>query len=83
MQLIDALLTLATSEGGVERWEPCDLGQIAETVIVGRREARRRDIREWLDGRLAERGLKNPLDGELSWRVLDYRGETSSRRSTA
>jgi signal transduction histidine kinase len=44
-RLIDALLTLATSERGVERWEPFDLGQITEAVLVGRRpEAERRAI---------------------------------------
>ena len=44
-RLIDALLTLATSERGIELWRPFDLGQIAETVLVGRRqEAQRRGI---------------------------------------
>jgi signal transduction histidine kinase len=45
-QLIDALLTLATSERGVEQWQPFDLAQIAETILIGRaHEAERRDIR--------------------------------------
>ena len=45
-RLIEALLTLATSERGVERWEPFDLADIAGKVILGRRqEAERRDIR--------------------------------------
>jgi signal transduction histidine kinase len=44
-RLVDALLTLATGERGVERWEPFDLGQITEAVLAGRRqEAERRDI---------------------------------------
>ena len=45
-RLIDALLTLATSDGGIEHWEPFDLGQIAQTVLLGyRQEAKRRGIR--------------------------------------
>jgi signal transduction histidine kinase len=44
-RLIEALLMLATSERGVERWEPFDLGAITEDVISGRRhEAERRGI---------------------------------------
>jgi signal transduction histidine kinase len=37
-RLIDALLTLATSERGVERWEPFDLGHVTNSVLVGRRQ---------------------------------------------
>jgi signal transduction histidine kinase len=44
-RLIQALLTLATSERGVEKWEQCDLAHITETVLTGRRhEAERRGI---------------------------------------
>jgi signal transduction histidine kinase len=44
--LIEALLTLATSERGVERWEPFDLADMAGQVILDRRpEAERRGIR--------------------------------------
>lgn len=44
-RLIEALLTLASSEGGVEHWEPFDLAEIAGKIIVDRRaEAVRRDI---------------------------------------
>jgi signal transduction histidine kinase len=44
-RLIDALLTLATSERGVEQREPFDLGRLAETVLLTRRqEAERRGI---------------------------------------
>ena len=44
-RLVKALLTLATSERGVERWEPFELAQITETVLTGHRhEADRRDI---------------------------------------
>jgi len=44
-RLIQALLTLATSERGVEQWRPFDLAHITETVVTGRRyEAERRGI---------------------------------------
>jgi signal transduction histidine kinase len=36
--LIDALLTLATSERGVERWESFDLGEVTDNVLAGRRQ---------------------------------------------
>ena len=35
-RLIDALLTLATSERGVERWESFDLGEVTQRVLLGR-----------------------------------------------
>ncbi len=35
-RLISALLTLATGEGGVERWEPIDLAEITGQVLAGR-----------------------------------------------
>jgi signal transduction histidine kinase len=45
-RLIDALLVLATSEKGVERWEAVDLAQTAERVLSARlREAERLDLR--------------------------------------
>jgi signal transduction histidine kinase len=37
-RLIQALLTLATSERGVEQWQPFDLATITDTVIAARRE---------------------------------------------
>jgi signal transduction histidine kinase len=44
-RLVNALLTLASSERGVEVWEPFDLGQVTETVLTGRRhEADNRNI---------------------------------------
>ena len=44
-RLIEALLTLASSERGVEQWEPFDLADIAGKVIDDRRhEAERRGI---------------------------------------
>jgi signal transduction histidine kinase len=45
-RLIEALLTLASSERGVERWEPFDLAEIAGKAILDRsQEAERRGIR--------------------------------------
>src|ERR1022692_1391125 len=44
-RLIEALLTLASSERGVERWEPFDLADITEKVVSARRhQAERRGI---------------------------------------
>ena len=44
-RLIDALLTLASSERGVERWEPFDLAELAGQVLLDRQpEADRRGI---------------------------------------
>jgi signal transduction histidine kinase len=45
-RLIEALLTLASSERGIERWEPLDLAGIAGKVLLDvRQEAERRGIR--------------------------------------
>jgi signal transduction histidine kinase len=45
-RLIDALLTLASSERGIDQWAPFDLAEIAGKVILDRRqEADRRGIR--------------------------------------
>ncbi|MGH2852099.1 MAG: sensor histidine kinase [Solirubrobacteraceae bacterium] len=45
-QLIDALLTLATSERGIERWEQFDLQQLAQNIVQGRLEqAQRHGVR--------------------------------------
>jgi signal transduction histidine kinase len=45
-RLIDSLLTLATSERGVEQWTPFDLGEVTENVLLSRaHEAERRGIR--------------------------------------
>ena len=52
-RLIGSLLTLASSEQGVERWEPLDVGAItAESVLVRRAAAERRGLR--IDATLAE-----------------------------
>jgi signal transduction histidine kinase len=45
-RLIEALLTLASSERGIERWEPFDLAEIAGKVILDRQDqAERRGLR--------------------------------------
>jgi signal transduction histidine kinase len=45
-RLIDSLLTLASSEREVERWEPFDLADLASKVVLGcHQEAERREIR--------------------------------------
>jgi signal transduction histidine kinase len=45
-RLIEALLTLASSERGVEQWEPFDLAEVAGQVIAYRHaEAEHRDLR--------------------------------------
>src|SRR6202020_609311 len=41
-RLIDALLTLATSERGVESWEPFDLAQLTEDIVHSRRRVAER-----------------------------------------
>jgi len=44
-RLIDALLTLATSERGIESWEPFDLAQLTEDIVHSRRrDAERHDV---------------------------------------
>jgi signal transduction histidine kinase len=74
-RLIDALLTLATSERGVEHWESFDLAQLTGTVLAGRRhEAERRGIRIAAtlvsapatgDPTLVERLVANLIDNAL------------------
>jgi signal transduction histidine kinase len=45
-RLIDGLLTLASSERGIERWEPFDLADLAGKAILDQRQdSERRDIR--------------------------------------
>jgi signal transduction histidine kinase len=45
-RLIDSLLTLASTERGIERWEPFDLADIAAKAVLDRhQDAGRRDIR--------------------------------------
>jgi signal transduction histidine kinase len=74
-RLIEALLTLASSERGLERREPFDLAELAATVVAGRRpQARRRGIevgttlgtaRVTGDASLAESLVANLVDNAL------------------
>jgi signal transduction histidine kinase len=91
-QLIDALLTLATSERGIEQWEPFDLGHITETILVGRRqEAHRRGIRIDAtlaaaptvgDPRLVEVLVANLIDNALHHNIADGTIEISTISAT-
>jgi signal transduction histidine kinase len=74
-RLIDALLTLATSERGIEEWQPFDLAEIASKVILDRRdEVDRLSVRVGTalsaapatgDARLAESLVANLVDNAL------------------
>jgi signal transduction histidine kinase len=74
-RLIDSLLTLASSEQGIEQRESYDLGAIARTVVLARGgEARRRDIQVETafaaapatgDPRLVESLVANLVDNAL------------------
>jgi signal transduction histidine kinase len=87
-RLIQALLTLATSERGVEQWEPLDLAQIAETVLAQRsHEAERRGIhidatlvpaRSTGDPRLVELLLTNLVDNALRHNTTTGQMEVST-----
>jgi signal transduction histidine kinase len=78
-QLIDALLTLATSERGLEEREVSDLAEVAEHVLVSRTEdARRRGLHveshlvgaQFLgDPRLIESMVANLVDNALRHNV--------------
>jgi signal transduction histidine kinase len=74
-RLIEALLTLASDERGVEQWEPFDLAELAGQVVGQRRaEARRLDVRLQAelstapatgDPRLVESLVANLVDNAL------------------
>jgi signal transduction histidine kinase len=76
-RLIDSLLTLASSEQGIEQREAYDLAAIARTVVLARSgEARRRDIRIETtlagapatgDPRLVESLVANLVDNALRY----------------
>ena len=78
-RLIEALLTLARSERGLDEREPLDLAEIAETVLLSRRpEAELRGLRLEAalapaptagDERLAERLVANLVDNALRHNV--------------
>jgi len=78
-RLIEALLTLATSERGIERWEPIDLAVLADQALASRRaEAERRGLRVGTsltaapasgDPDLAERLVANLVDNALHYNI--------------
>jgi len=87
-RLIDALLTLATSEGGIEQWEPFDLAAVAwHMVTIRREEAGRRGIHVETrlaeaptagDPRLAESLVANLLDNAIRHNTSGGRAEIST-----
>jgi signal transduction histidine kinase len=87
-RLIEALLTLASSERGVEQWEPFDLADIAGQVINERRlEAERRGIHLQAaltaapatgDPSLAESLVANLIDNAIRHNVPGGRAEVST-----
>ena len=89
-QLVDGLLTLASSERGIERREPLDLAEIVERVLVSRQhEAERRgiEIRASLDPApttgdpvLIESMVANLLDNAIQHNVPDGGIDLSTNR---
>jgi hypothetical protein len=59
-RLIDGLLTLATSERGIERWEEFDLGAHAQTVVDAHREAQERQRLRPSDGHALDSRSSKP-----------------------
>ena len=90
-RLIEALLTLASGEGGVEEWEPFDLAEIARGVVLARREdAERRDVEISTalsaaatkgDPRLAESLVVNLVDNAIRYNVTGGRVTVSTVRA--
>jgi signal transduction histidine kinase len=80
-RLIEALLTLASTEGGVEEWQPFDLAKVAETVVLARRdEGERRGLHVAVtlseapavgDPSLVESLVANLVDNALRQNVAD------------
>jgi signal transduction histidine kinase len=87
-RLIDALLTLATSERGVEQWEAFDLAEVTEGVLAGRsEEALRRGIHIHSstvaapaigDPRLVESLVANLVDNALRHNITGGRVDIST-----
>lgn len=82
-RLIEALLTLARSERGLERWESFDLAALARDVLrVRRQEAEQRGLRVGTalepaltsgDPRLVERLVANLVDNAMRYNVVQGR----------
>ena len=78
-QLLESLLTLSSSERGLDRREPLDLGELADRAVLGwRAEAERQGLRVdartasadiWGDGSLIERLVANLLDNASGYNV--------------
>jgi signal transduction histidine kinase len=87
-RLIDALLTLATSQQGIERWEPVDIAAITQDALAVRAEdAARRGIRIDAaigpavapgDSRLVESMVANLADNALRHNVAGGSVEIST-----
>ena len=90
-RLVESLLTLASSEQGVEQWEPLDLGAIAaESILVREAEARRRDVQidaalaeapSKGDPRLVESLIANLIDNAIRHNVPGGRVDVTTTRS--
>jgi signal transduction histidine kinase len=90
--LIEALLTLACSERGVDRWDPFDLAEIAGKVVTDRRqEAERRGLRidaalsaapATGDPSLAESLVANLVDNALRHNRAEGRVEVATETKT-
>jgi signal transduction histidine kinase len=71
-RLIGGLLTLATSERGIERWQRLDLGELAGNVVTERQpEATRRGIRISTDLQAAPAAGDPSLAGSLIANLVD------------
>ena len=87
-RLIDALLTLATSERGVESWEPFDLAQLTEDIVHSRHpDAERHGVQIDAtldeahaigDASLVESLVANLLDNAIRHNVADGTVEIST-----
>jgi signal transduction histidine kinase len=87
-RLIEALLTLASSEQGIEQREPFDFAELARKIVDGRREeAARKGIKVSAtlaaapaagDPSLAESLLANLVDNALRYNVAGGRVEISA-----
>jgi signal transduction histidine kinase len=88
-RLIEALLTLARSERGLDRWEPVDLTAVTgEALLTRHDEAGLRGVRidsvlgpatAFGDSRLAERLVANLVDNALQHNVPGGRVEVATR----
>lgn len=91
-RLIESLLTLASSEQGVERWEPLDLATItAEAILVRQDDASRRgvEIAATLDEapthgdpRLVESLVANLIDNAIRHNIGDGRVDVTTSGTT-